>query len=184
LWLTPSYSKKIKIIITAVFVGLITIVVNMPQKATLPNAPKESAATVPSKSTTQAEQWVKVDNDFKAELSNKEIYPYVIDVSAQRDADKKEITFSTIVSPATKPTIALDLADTMLRRYAALSNTYINENYKIGSKDYYGGLFDEYSTTIIIAPQGAANPEDCFVFDRVMTGMHTKQKIELTKKYR
>lgn len=127
------------------------------------------------------EKWALVDKEFKAEMSS---YPYVVDASALRDESKKEITFSAILQPATKPANALDFADTMLRRYAALAQTYLDKDYKSGSKDYYGGLFDDYNAMIIIAPQGATEPKDCFVFDHITRKMHTQQKIELTKKYR
>ena len=150
---------------------------NVPEKNSAAPVAKTSAATEKGID----EKWALVDKEFKAEMYS---YPYVVDASALRDESKKELTFSAILQPATKPANVLDFADTMLRRYATLAQTYLGKDYKSGSKDYYGGLFDDYNAMIIIAPQGATEPKDCFVFDHITRKMHTQQKIELTKKYR
>ncbi len=155
---------------------------NAPEKTSAAPAAKTSAPAAPEKKEkSMDEKWALVNKEFKAEMSS---YPYVIDASATRDEDKKEITFAAILQPSTKPAIALDFADTMLRRYSALAQMFLDKDYKPATKDYYGGLWDDYNAMIIIAPQGATEPKDCFVFDHITRKMHTQQKIELTKKYR
>ncbi|WP_455650945.1 hypothetical protein [Phascolarctobacterium faecium] len=148
-----------------------------------PTSKATAPAVTEKKEKTTAEKWALIDKEFKAEMGIKDFYPFVVDAIAQRDEDKKEITFTAVLQPKTKPADALDFADTMIRRYADLARTYLGKDYKSGSKDYYGGLFDDYNAMIIIAPDGAKDPDDCFVFDHIMQGMHTKQPIELTKKY-
>lgn len=156
----------------------------VPEKAgSAPASKATTQAVTEKKEKTTSEKWALIDKEFKAEMGAKDFYPFVVDALAQRDEDKKEITFTAVLQAKTKPAEALDFADTMIRRYADLARTYLGKDYKRGSKDYYGGLFDDYNAMIIIAPEGAKDPDECFVFDHIMQGMHTKQPIDLTKKY-
>ena len=111
-------------------------------------------------------------------------YSYVKDVYINVDDDKREIVFMAILSDATKPEVALDYADTMIRQFNMWARMQ-DETIRSSSKDYYGGLYDYYSIRIGVAPLSQSdNRSKWFVSDYINRGLHTKHEIKLEKAYR
>lgn len=106
------------------------------------------------------------------EFMDKKNYPMVRDIyfGTKKD-DKKVIVMSAMVGTATSKRHALELADTMIRRFAANATT----KYGIAapSNDSYGGLFDNGGYTIYILI--AANESNVLYEKFIMPGLHTKQ---------
>lgn len=126
--------------------------------------------------------WESCIADVKKELTDTEFFSYVNDIGVFVDQEEEKITLTAALDDSTDPSIALEFADTFIRRLnatAMLQNSYI----KSASKDYYGGLYDTYSVLIGIAPASKINDDSqWFVYDAVAKGAHTK--IKLQKQYR
>lgn len=126
--------------------------------------------------------WESCIADLKEELTNPEIFFYVKDLGVFINEEEKKITFTASLGDATDPIVALDFADTFIRRLNAISMLQ-DSSIAGGSKDYYGGLYDTYSILIGIAPMSKTDDDSqWFVYDAVAKGAHTK--IKLQKKYR
>lgn len=126
--------------------------------------------------------WNKCSADLKESVLNQDSFPYAKDIYVIVDEDKKEITFSAVVGDSTDPSVALDYADTIVRQYNLMASMQDN-NIALGSKDYYGGLYDKYDFLIGVAPQSKTDDSDqWFVFDASIAGAH--QALELQKAYR
>ena len=92
--------------------------------------------------------------------------------------EEKEITFSASLDDATDPAVALDFADTLIRRFN-LSARAQDSTIKSGEKDYYGGIYDTYSIMIGIAPYSKTDDyKEWFIYDAVAVGAHTKIKLQ------
>lgn len=125
--------------------------------------------------------WDQCREDLVAELVSDD-YPYVQDVYLSVDDETRCITLTATLDDATAPEVALDLADTMIRRTNSLANMQDTDIAPCGA-DSYGGIFDTYDCLIGIAPVSQANNSDqWFVYDAIARG--TNQKPELTAGYR
>lgn len=125
--------------------------------------------------------WDQCRDDLVSELVSDD-YPYVQDVYLGVDDETRRITLTATLDDATAPEVALDLADTMIRRTCALANMQDSDITMPGA-DTYGGLFDVYDCMIGIAPMSQVNNSDqWFVYDAIARG--TNQKPELTAAYR
>ena len=109
------------------------------------------------------------------ELKNKNNFPLVRDASIKIDREKKEVTMTLVVNNATNKKKALDLADTMIRRFS--SNVVIHDSsFTMPSNDSYGSLFDTYNIAIAVAPSQFIDNRSKWLYDQyIMKGMHTKQ---------
>lgn len=126
--------------------------------------------------------WDKCLDDLKESVLNQEFFPYANDVYVAVDEEKKQITFSAVVGDATDPSVALDYADTIVRQYNLMANMQ-DSNIALGSKDYYGGLYDKYDILVGIAPQSKVDDSDqWFVYDASIAGAHKEFKLQ--KQYR
>lgn len=122
--------------------------------------------------------WDKCLDDLKESVLNQEFFPYAKDVYVAVDEEKKQITFSAVVGDATDPSVALDYADTIVRQYNLMANMQ-DSNIVLGSKDYYGGLYDKYDILVGIAPQSKVDDSDqWFVYDASIAGAHKKFKLQ------
>ena len=111
-------------------------------------------------------------------------YPYVKDVYIDVDDNEKEIIFMAILDDSTKPEIALEYADTMIRQLNMWARMQ-DESIANSTKDYYGGLYDVYSIRIGVAPLSQSqNQSKWFVSDYINKGLHTKHTLKLEKAYR
>ena len=125
--------------------------------------------------------WDKCLDDLKESVLNQEFYPYARDVYVGVDEDQKQINFTAILDDSTDPSVALEYADTIIRQYNLMANMQ-DSNIALGGKDYYGGLYDQYSILIGIAPQSKVEDiKEWFVFDAVVAGAY--QTIDLQKAY-
>ncbi|EOQ38285.1 hypothetical protein [Butyricicoccus pullicaecorum] len=125
--------------------------------------------------------WDQCRDDLVSELVSDD-YPYIQDVYLGVDDETRRITLTATLDDATAPDVALDLADTMIRRTCALANMQDSDVTMPGA-DTYGGLFDVYDCMIGIAPMSQVNNSDqWFVYDAIARG--TNQKPELTAAYR
>ena len=133
---------------------------------------EDHAAKAKEKATSAINQAV---GDTIAEFKNPQNYPLVKDVSIKVDHDKKEVTMALVVNPATNKKAALDMADTLIRRYS--SNVVIHDSsFTMPIKDSYGSLFDTYNISIGVAPAQYVDDRSKWLYDQYITaGMHTKQ---------
>lgn len=135
-------------------------------------AQAEQAAKAKEKATSAINQAV---GDTIAEFKNPQNYPLVKDLSIKVDHDKKEVTMALVVNPVTNKKAALDMADTLIRRYS--SNVVIHDSsFTMPTKDSYGSLFDMYNISIGVAPAQYVGDRSKWLYDQYITaGMHTKQ---------
>lgn len=122
--------------------------------------------------------WETVVEETKAELTNPEYFDYVKDLYIKVDESKKQITFTAALGDSTSNDIALDFADTLLRRFN--SNAQLQDNsIKGGSKDYLGGIYDEYSISIGIAPLSKTDDtKSWYVYDMISKGVQRAPKLQ------
>ena len=135
-------------------------------------AQAEQAAKAKEKAASAINQAV---GDTITEFKNSQNYPLVKDVSIKVDQDKKEVTMALVVNPATNKKAALDMADTLIRRYS--SNVVVHDSsFTMPTKDSYGSLFDTYNISIGVAPAQYVGDRSKWLYDQYITaGMHTKQ---------
>lgn len=125
--------------------------------------------------------WDQCRDDLVSELVSDD-YPYIRDVYLSVDDETRRITLTATLDDATAPDVALDLADTMIRRTNALANMQ-DSDVTMSGADTYGGVFDVYDCMIGIAPVSQVNnSSQWFVYDAIARG--TNQKPELTAAYR
>lgn len=155
---------------------------SIPDISDTSNHPDKSVEDVSQETVVYNVDWDQCLDDLKESVLNQEFFPFAKDVYVTVDEDKKKITFSAVVGDSTDPEVALDYADTIVRQYNLMANMQDN-NIKLGSKDYYGGLYDEYDILVGIAPQSKTDDtEQWFVFDASIAGAH--QKFKLQKAYK
>ncbi len=140
------------------------------------------STTIPE--TTTAEEavfnvnWETCIAETKEELTDTEFFSYVKEIGIFINEEEKEITFSASLDDATDPAVALDFADTLIRRFN-LSARAQDSTIKSGEKDYYGGIYDTYSIMIGIAPYSKTDDyKEWFIYDAVAVGAHTKIKLQ------
>ena len=109
------------------------------------------------------------------EMKDKRYHPMVVDAYIEVDYNKKLVTMTMVVNPTTDKSAALELADTMIRRFS--SNVLIHDSsFTAPSGNSYGSLFDEYDIAIAIAQVQHKDNRSKWLYDQYITkGMHTKQ---------
>lgn len=162
------------------------------EKETIPAMVTEQTTTVQQTTTTQSTtipettteevafnvDWETCIEETKEELINPEFFSYVKEIGIFIDEEDKRITFTASLDDATDPAVALDFADTLVRRFN-LSVCTQDSTIKTGEKDYYGGIYDTYSIMIGIAPYSKTDDyKEWFVYDAVAVGTHTKIKLQ------
>ncbi len=104
------------------------------------------------KDTTEGEfkvDWKKCIEDTKTELTNPENFNYVKEIDIK--VEEKKITFTATLADATSSDVALDFADTIIRRFNA--NAQVQDgSIKGEDKDYLGGIYDVYDISMGVAP--------------------------------
>lgn len=117
------------------------------------------------------------------EIKNNEFHPYVRDLRITVNETNKKITFIAVLNDSTSPDVALDFADTFIRRYHAYASMENRDNdWNASSKNYYGGLYDTYTIDIAIAPVSKASDRDYWWVDQIIyPGTH--RELKLTKMY-
>lgn len=145
--------------------------------------PKETKKNAKSERALLEEKVDKTDFDkvieeeYK-ELRNEENFPYLQDVYIGVKKDKKEIIFSAIVDYSTSNDTALELADTMIRRFSALAQMN-NGELKGPGHEYYGEVFDVYNISMIVgAPDSVDNKDSVYINQYIVTGRFKKIKLK------
>ncbi len=122
--------------------------------------------------------WEKCIADTKAELTNPEYFSYVKDVYIKVDEKEKRITFTSAIDDACSKDIALEFADTIIRRFNSQAQLQ-DSSIKSGSKDYLGSLYDTYNISIGIAPLSKTKSQkDWYVFDAIAKGVQREPKLQ------
>ena len=125
--------------------------------------------------------WEKLSEDFKADPSVNETFVKDVCVAL---GDNGYIQITAALADATEPEVALDYADTLLRRLNGVAQ-YQNSSIASGNTEIFGGLYDSYCVQIGIAPLSKTSDSDeWFVFDAIAPGVQCKHTIELQKMYR
>lgn len=109
------------------------------------------------------------------EMKDKRYHPMVADAYIEVDYNKKLVTMTMVVNPTTDKSAALELADTMIRRFSSNVVTY-DSSFTAPSGNSYGSLFDKYDIAIAVAQVQHKNNRSKWLYDQYITkGMHTKQ---------
>lgn len=135
-------------------------------------------------STKNSSDTLKIDidqciSDLKANLPLEPDYTFVRDYYIE--AKDANLTITVVVDDATDPKKALDFADTLVRQLNLYANMQ-NNDIALGNVNFYGGLYEEYSALVGVAPASQINnPDNWFVYDAITGG---KIKLKLNKQYR
>ena len=109
------------------------------------------------------------------EMKDKRYHPMVADAYIEVDYNKKLVTMTMVVNPTTDKSAALELADTMIRRFSSNVVTY-DSSFTAPSGNSYGSLFDKYDIAIAVAQAQHKDNRSKWLYDQYITkGMHTKQ---------
>lgn len=109
------------------------------------------------------------------EMKDKRYHPMVVDAYIEVDYNKKLVTMTMVVNPTTDKSAALELADTMIRRFSSNVVTY-DSSFTAPSGNNYGSLFDKYDIAIAVAQVQHKDNRSKWLYDQYITkGMHTKQ---------
>lgn len=125
--------------------------------------------------------WNKCQEDLKGELLS-DSYAYVQDIALIVNDEDKKITLTAILDDSVSPEMALEFADTLIRRTNSLANMQDSNVAPCGA-DSYGGVFDAYDCLIGIASASQVNNSaQWFVYDAIARG--TNQKLDLNDTYK
>ena len=117
----------------------------------------------------------KAIHETVQEMKDKRYHPMVADAYIEVDYNKKLVTMTVVVNPTTDKSAALDLADTMIRRFSSNVLTH-DSSFTAPSGNSDGSLFDEYDIAIAIAQVQHKDNRSKWLYDQYITkGMHTKQ---------
>lgn len=109
------------------------------------------------------------------EMKDKRYHPMVADAYIEVDYNKKLVTMTMVVNPTTDKSAALELADTMIRRFSSNVLTH-DSSFTAPSGNSYGSLFDKYDIAIAVAQVQHKDDRSKWLYDQYITkGMHTKQ---------
>ena len=120
--------------------------------------------------------WEKCINDTKAEFTNSEQYDYLKDIYIEVSDNK--IIFTAALADSTDKEVALKFADSLIRRFNANAQLQ-DSSIKSSGKDYLGGLYDDYSISIGIAPLSKGkNTDEWYIFDVIGRMVHREPKLQ------
>lgn len=104
--------------------------------------------------------------------SIKKQHPDVLSLDIKPESNR--IIFRAIINYSTNPKEALEIADSILRKYASEANF---ANSKIpgpgGEKNAYGGLYDYYDAVLEIIPEGSENDKNDWFIKQTIKGNKT-----------
>ena len=152
----------------------IYIATQMPPKQPVPVAKQEQKAPE-KKEEKKSLKFDKAIAEAKAELKNKEFHKFTRDVHISVDEKEKTVVLMAVMDGGLKKWVALEYADTMIRRFSSWVAMY-NDGVTGPSNDNYGSLFDEYKIQIGVAPFGQENnPDKWYYMQWIYPKMHTRQ---------
>lgn len=148
------------------------------------SAPVSSAVSSAMPSSSKAAlnvDWDKCIAETKSGITG-ESFSYVKDVNIEVNEEKKQITFTAALDDSIDPQKALDYADTMVRQFN-MNAADQDASIKSASKNFYGGVYEEYSAMVGVAPYSQINNADkWFVYDSIAKG--GLNKLNLSKAYK
>lgn len=177
MWKYTTWNKILKGIITVFLVwlayGMITAK-PQPQEAAKPAPAKTEQAKLPEKKEPEKKALVfdKAIEKVTEELKDKQNFPYTKDVHFEVNNEKKEVVMTAIMNNGLKKWVAMEFADTMIRRFSFWAAFY-NDTLKGPDKDSYGSLFDEYGIFIVVG--SSADGKNNYYEKFIRPKMHTKQ---------
>lgn len=122
--------------------------------------------------------------DATAELKNKEFHKFTRDVFIKVDEKEKTVVLMAVMEGGLKKWVAMEFADTMIRRFSSFVVMY-NDGVTGPTNDNYGSLFDEYKIQVGVAPVGQTeNPDNWYYMQWIYPKMHTKQGPDWKKAQR
>lgn len=186
----PFYKNKWFIAFMALIViGTIGIAMEEPEEGNIQNSetvdqeengPDYQTETVTNKDTIQEKsinvEWDKVIEETKKEVMNPEFFSYVKDTHIEVSEEDKIITFTAVLGDSTDKEVAVEFADTFVRKFS--SNIAIkNSNLESPGHEYLGEVFDHYSIRIGVTPLSKTdNQNEWFVDDAIARGVHRNPK--------
>ena len=146
------------------------MIVAEPQPAAKPEVKTEQKA--PEKKPIKFDKAIA---DATAELKNKEFHKFTRDVFIKVDEKEKTVVLMAVMEGGLKKWVAMEFADTMIRRFSSIVSVY-NDGVTGPTNDNYGSLFDEYKIQVGVAPVGQTeNPDNWYYMQWIYPKMHTKQ---------
>lgn len=141
--------------------------------------PKQAAKSeVKTEQKATEKKPIKFDKaiaDATAELKNKEFHKFTRDVFIKVDEKEKTVVLMAVMEGGLKKWVAMEFADTMIRRFSSFVVMY-NDGVTGPTNDNYGSLFDEYKIQVGVAPVGQTeNPDNWYYMQWIYPKMHTKQ---------
>lgn len=185
MWKYTAWNKILKGVITVFLVwlayGMITAKPQPKQEAVAP-AKTEQPAKLPEK---KEEKQAKAPSDkeifdtvtklLHEEFKNKKHFPYTIDTDITVDEKEKRITMMAVMNDGLKKWVALEFADTMIRRFSS-EVSFRSDKWSGPTNDKYGTLFDEYSIYVGVAPLSQVKKQGNWYYEKyILPKMHTKQ---------
>lgn len=151
--------------------------------AAWPAEQEKAKQEVAAKQETKTEQkapakplkFDKAIADTVADLKNREFHKYTLSARIDVNEEKKEVIMSAVMMDGLKKWMAMEFADTMIRKFSSNAATY-NDSLTPPGNDNYGSLFDTYSIHIGVAPQSQVDKPENWYYEKVIyPKMHTKQ---------
>lgn len=170
------YKKTWFKVLAAVF--LIWLIHGMYVASQNPAPKQETKQEVKTEQKAPEKKALKFDKaiaEATAELKNKEFHKYTQDVHISVDEKNKEVTMTAVMNDGLKKWVAMEYADTMIRRFSSWAAMF-NDGLTKPTNDNYGSLFDEYKIHIGVAPKSQINKQENWYYEKVIyPRMHTKQ---------
>ncbi len=162
---------RLKSIIITVFlffaVALVNAAINPPKVEPVVLQPK--TVKVPTTTTVVTPPAATFDVTKVASALKNEHIPGVRDLDVQLKDDY--IVISATVSPTMSPDATVDLADTLVRRFASITHQYYSD-YAMPDANGYGGIFKKYGAWVIIG----SDANNVFIDRAIPAGSYLKFK--------
>ena len=126
-------------------IALVNAAINPPNVQPVYIEPKTTK--VPTTTTVVPPPAATFDMNKISTALNHEHIPGVRDLDIQ--LKDNYIVISATVSPTMSPDATVDLADTLVRRFASITHQYYSD-YTVPDANSYGGIFEKYGAWVII----------------------------------
>lgn len=148
-------------------IALVNAAINPPKVEPVVLQPK--TVKVPTTTTVVPPPAATFDVTKVANALKNEHIPGVRDLDIQ--LKDNYIVISATVSPTMSPDATVDLADTLVRRFASITHQYYSD-YTMPDANSYGGIFEKYGAWVIIG----SDANNVFIDRAVPAGSYLKFK--------
>lgn len=148
-------------------IALVNAAINPPNVQPVYIEPKTTK--VPTTTTVVPPPAATFDVTKVASALKNEHIPGVRDLDVQLKDDY--IVISATVSPTMSPDATVDLADTLVRRFASITHQYYSD-YAMPDTNSYGGIFQKYGAWVIIG----SDANNVFIDRTIPAGSYLKFK--------